>query len=619
MLALKEKTNHQSIFMLICLSILLILLGKWLFYRAGYDLNFMDEGYYLNWFKNAPNYHFSATSFGFIYRTIFVLLNENIVAFRYFNIAANLVLGLTLTYFFLLSANFNKLNANLYALLICASVSALLILIRQDVFLATPSYNTLTFQGAMIFCAGLFLLDQPKQNQHTQTFSAVLISIGGWLVFLGKPTSAVLLAPMFIFFLWLNHRALFSRVLCLTAVITVFLVLITSFIIDDGIVRFYTRYMQGLQVMKAYDAGYSTSLSDMFRLDIATLKISNHDLTHIAIASSLVSLIIYLSLQKHSSGFHFFVNFLAFIILASAFAILVGYMEPMFFYHEFYMLIFFGILIGVGAITFLHREHINQGTIRKIFPLILMPYILAFGTGNSYWHLSLSASFFWVLAATALLIQHKKFKESAAAINFYSATIFFFSVASLWISGYFPQAKMDAFNSDVYRPFLIHQKHQIQLTAPLAEYFERLVQESKRMGFQEGTPVIDMTGQYGLSVFILNGYPIGMPMLYGGQKGSNTVAKMALGSVSCEVIAKSWLIYEPRGYRKLSDQILEEFGLDLAKDYELSKMFRGLADKGNRFMSPSRQLVRKPNKQYLLKPKSDHKKIIDTCEKLRRG
>lgn len=76
---LTQKTDTFSILLFTFITVLVILLGDWLYIRAGYDLNFMDEGYYLNWFKNAPSYHFSVTSFGYIYRPFFLLLNENVV------------------------------------------------------------------------------------------------------------------------------------------------------------------------------------------------------------------------------------------------------------------------------------------------------------------------------------------------------------------------------------------------------------------------------------------------------------------------------------------------------------------------------------------------------------
>jgi hypothetical protein len=73
-------------------------------------------------------------------------------------------------------------------------------------------------------------------------------------------------------------------------------------------------------------------------------------------------------------------------------------------------------------------------------------------------------------------------------------------------------------------------------------YLHSLRQAAFSAGFSTGTPILDLTGRHPGTVFALGGAAPGLPWLIGGLPGSADMVRAALGRVSCQDLAKAWLL-----------------------------------------------------------------------------
>jgi hypothetical protein len=601
-----KNNKHYEKIIYISMTVLVIKLLAWLFNHSVFNLNFVDEAFYLNWFENGPLYQFSTSGFGFFYRPFYLLLDENLVYLRRLNLILNYLLGLILSIQIIKLYNI-KLDLHGYCLALAVSTAALLIVIRQDVLLQTPSYNTLTFQGACVFFLGLIQLN--KSGYININLAGFLIGLGGWMVFLGKPTSAFLVGLVFLFSLIFNKKNI-KEIIFFSVIYTSLFFILSAYLIDGSIEKFVERYKEGVYSLSLFDAGHKTNLIEMFRLDIEEINFTLSYVICLITTATLLAFFIYrLTINDWLSQAIKYP--LIITSLTCAYLVLYEIYQPLFFYHEFYMMINLSLLIGVCIGLSLAKVKLETNVIFLSICFTLMPYILAYGSGNNYWHLSSSASFFWVLAGFNLLAHLSNKYQNNGPVLIYVSLVISLATIFLWISAHFPKNKLN-FSSSDYFSYDINNSYQLNLAKPTAIYFSKLRYQAKKLGFKSETPIIDLTGQYGLSIFILDAKAIGLPVLYGGYNGSAKLAKYALDKVDCKTLAESWLLYEPTSYRKLPSQLLANYGLNINLDYEYSDMFRGVPSKGNPILHQGK-LIRTSNKQYLLKPKKPFLELYDSC------
>src|SRR5664279_2110705 len=125
----------------------LFLLG-WVILRCRSGFDFTDEGFYLNWISSPWNYQGSVSQFGFVYHPLYKLVGGDIVLLRQANVLILFALGWTLCLALLRSIfiQWDSIGASLRAGAIGAAlVAGAGSLSFFDLWLPTPSYNSLTF------------------------------------------------------------------------------------------------------------------------------------------------------------------------------------------------------------------------------------------------------------------------------------------------------------------------------------------------------------------------------------------------------------------------------------------------------------------------------------------
>jgi hypothetical protein len=108
----------------------------------------------------------------------------------------------------------------------------------------------------------------------------------------------------------------------------------------------------------------------------------------------------------------------------------------------------------------------------------------------------------------------------------------------------------------------------------VADFLNSLYASVQKNGFAPDTPVIDLTGKLPGVVFSIQGFLPKTPWLFSGYPGSNEYALQALNRLSCNELARSWVIIcTDQNYAGLYPNILYLAGLPNDALYSLAGIF----------------------------------------------
>ena len=176
------RARHAEYMLLALAAFAGIALLLWAGRLMGVGLDFSDDGYYLNVNRNPALYSYSVTQFGFLYNPIFQAVGWDVALFRQVGLA--LTSGLAAVLVALLT---RRTTASWPQAVLAGLVFAPVSLTLFYMWLPTPGYNSLGFQGLLL--AGIALLLTEGEGKATW-LGWVLLGVAGWIVFMAKPTSA---------------------------------------------------------------------------------------------------------------------------------------------------------------------------------------------------------------------------------------------------------------------------------------------------------------------------------------------------------------------------------------------------------------------------------------------
>lgn len=564
------KSNQNLIFknsqlIVAALSILgTFFILSWTLKYCAYGIDFTDEGFHLVWISNPFIYDFSITQFGFIYHPLYLLLKGDIVLLRQANILITFSLAwcLTHTFFTYLVPKTKKWSFTSHIAASGLAVSSLSTLIF---WLTTPNYNNLTLQALLITSIGLLLAS--KKITSKSIFGWLIIGLGGWLTFMAKPSSALILAVS-VFFYILISRKFSIRLLLLAIMSSLTLLLISAFFIDGSILKFTQRVQLGLEFVHNSNAGYS--LNQIFRLDKFLLTINDKLTIFIIFIMSFfgtygvrckkqIGLLISLSMS-----FMFFL-YTSYLTLRES--------QPIIDLGLFKGLLVYGLVFSSLLVWLLEeRGRIFKSTSLPKWPIaflfFIMPHIYAFGTNGNYWMIGGGAGIFWVLASITLLGPAiRKYASWSLIMPLVLATQTVTAVL-LHSGAERPYRQPQPLRLNKTRLVVSPQQSILILPIEYATYITTSKQTAQSSGFTPGTPIIDLTGLSPGLLFLLGAESIGQAWTIGAYPGSLQVAKAALSLTPCEKIATAWILLEPDGPRSISTEILTNLGAAFPEEYK---------------------------------------------------
>lgn len=564
--------------------------------NSGIDLT--DEGYYLNWINNPYIYKSSIFQFGFLYNPIFIFFDENISNLRRANIIINFLLSYCLISVLIKSLiKFQKIN--FYYLQTFIIGFSLFIFLPIHIY--TPGYNTLALQGLLITSVGVLFIEN-----HKKFFGCIFIGLGGWLVFMGKPSSAAALAVIMVLYLITKKNSIILILSCAT--VTLIFLLLSSIAIDGSPTLFIQRILLDLNHYQLLGSGHAFK---EIAKDLITIVAKPELQNKYAILSTIISMIAiililyfsyYIDVKKE------FNNYLYKIILISIIPILYfftfsSYGELFLIFERYQKLQIFSIFtfsffVALKSNKFNPLNTIKSLNLRLIILFLTLPIVYAFGSNVNLLKKSLDAGIFYLIASFIILIPYyQKNKNLNNLFIFLLCGLIIFSIHfnSLIQKPYRQLNSLDS-NENILE--IDNKGNTLKISAERKKYISKAKENAHQAGFLEGDFILDLTGKSPGLIYLLNAYSLGSPWMVGGAPGSFEYAKAKISLESCSKISNSWILYDNQS-RSISLDLLNIFGADLLLDYQEVASWQAKEFKG-------------AYEQKLFKPKQPNE-IIQKC------
>jgi hypothetical protein len=488
------------------------------------------------------------------------LVDGNIAWLRRVNFFITFVLACTLVYLVINNLiKFDKINK----IILCVLSSGIAISSFTNIYIQTPSYNNLTFQALLITSIGIVLIDVNKFNKNVASY--VIVGIGGWLTFMAKPSSAVGLAALVLMYIILSKQFQL-RFLLISAITAFTLFIISGYFIDGSITAYFERYFLSVKTQTALQGGHS--INKIFRID--ELNLSNKITLSIFIIFLISVYFIWLG-SKNNKINNFIYNISCFLILAIITTLSITNINWSPNYGDYQPYLFFGVVYACLFISniFIFKKKIKIYDIHwgLFFLFLVLPYISALGTNNNYWLNSGIASLFWLISGFVLIIPW------FCKLKLYQPMIFLVLLSQLITSIHIkeriekPYRYNQSLRLDDSR-IVINNNHQLILSKEFANYINDARYIAAQSGFTKEDAIIDLSGQSPGLLHLLGAKSIGTAWNIGGYKGSLDRAKARFNLVDCTDIANSWVLYEPKGPRSISADLLTSLGMNFSKQYK---------------------------------------------------
>lgn len=609
------------------------------FSRYGFD--FTDESFYLVWMSSPFNYSVSTTQFGFIYHPLYSIFGGDIAGLRQANIIIIFGLAWCVCDLFLkhLMPQSPELTYVCPAISAAIATSSLVVLVFGGMWLPTPSYNSLAFQGLLVIMIGLLLAE--KSTYWESSLGWMLIGLGGWLAFMAKPTTAATAGVAVILYLLLAGKLTLRM---LVAPLSFLLLLVVSaFAIDGSVISFVERNQGDLELGRLLQL--ELSFGHLWRLESFQLQSATTEIFWIAVLAAISGFLVSLLTIARSEIVVAMMQVLIFVVgLASIYyvydqsttpdrlqnlllgAVLIAAIPigiatltrsgfflsamqvltiiiSLAYYHRltdqaitFELMqdllqsaaLFAAIAIGFVALKPNAVQAIPFATWAWALPFVVFPYAYAFGTNNNYWVPIASAGLFFVLIALTVL-SHIAHRNEFPRLVLTLAIVVQVVSAALLVNGLkFPYRQPSQLHNNDYPVDFGKQGGHLLLTQSSGKYISAARDIAFRAGFARGNPMIDMTGRSPGMLHVLGANSVGSAWLIGGYPGSAQFVETALRSVRCDQFAEAWLLTEPKGPRAIPESVLVSSGANLLDDFEVAGVLESPDGYVQKILKPTR-------------------------------
>lgn len=586
----RSSPRHVDQVVLAASAVITVLVIGWILGYSRYGIDFTDEGYYLAWISNPFSYSASVTQFGFVYHPLFLLLGGDISGLRQANALITFTLACILANVFLAPAFPGVAHKGVrFVAAAGIAVASLVSLVFADLWLPTPSYNTLAFQALLLAAIGLLLSDETISRRSVAGWA--LTGIAGWLAFMAKPSTAVALGLAAGVYLLLSGKFRLHLLLVSLAGALALLAL-SAFAIDGSIGGFAERLRGGLELGEALGGGHT--FSRLVRLD--ALQLSGRGAGFLVAGSMVFFAAAYLIQSDRKKAVVAGTALSVALGLAAA-AVVFRVGGPIAGVGGFQGVLLWSvpiaaILVAAAAVGLKRMRRITRPQLAFALLMAIFPHVYAFGSNGNYWVVAARAGIFWLCAGLAVLFAIQANRLTRVVLSL-ALAVQLVSVMLIQSGMETPYRQPQALYLNDHAISIGGGSSELILHHGYASYFSELDRLADQAGFKRGTPVIDLTGQSPGALYGIGAKAIGQAWLIGGYPGSEKFVLKALGGASCADLGEAWVLLEPEGPRSIPSAVLESFGADLPGDFERVGSVPTAEGAGG---------YEKPRVQYLLKP-----------------
>jgi len=525
----------------------------WLTWALGAGFDITDEGFYLNSILHAKSYDGTTSQFGHLYHSFYFLFNTNLYAFRVAN--ALLIYASTMTLFMLcLKAFPAQAEYNNFSKLALSSLLSINCLAYLGIWQPTPNYNTLNIIALNVTASSMLWL----HIRPNSFIAALSIGFSGWLTFIAKPTTAICLALFVFIFLFMQQRKYFLRNIFIAGTTASILLLITALLIDGSMSPFIERLKIGIE------RGSTLLLS---KRSLSSLIWNGSIILPSLAAALLIAATIHLAARKINAQHSpltknlstattiAFGIFSATLILA-----LFGVIDLPLLTNKAQLILvpLIHLTVSFTLISLIRNtNNLKQGSL--IICILLTPYAYSSGTTNNYLITSTAVVHFFICAAILEVTRQTYFNNPKTAVYLIAGLSFTLTTLMLLQSAQSPYRQQAS---------IIQQKKSgelgygplssIKIAAQQKHYFNKLRLTLQSNGFEQTTPLIDLTGRSPGALYAIEALPIGAPWLIGGYPGSKERVQMDLGMANKETLKQAWILIESNNRRSITTDILND-------------------------------------------------------------
>lgn len=566
--------------------ILFPLLFLLLFYASsGFDIT--DESFYLLWASHPEEVLASVTQFGYYTGLLYSLSGEDIAIFR---ISGLLLLLVVVGFFSIelerywksLSRSFDhpRIRWQVVILLLIGSLA------YYNRWRLTPSYNWLALISVTLVGAGLLrtvtgnFKNLPQKKLRSLLPDALLVGIGGGLAFMAKPTTALFLAAVTLY--WLTSHPQHSRRIAFTGIafsIAILTLYLHATIFKGGIIPFYNTLSEGMAILKIIGPTYSIE-SILFRSLNDVIQAVTSSFFLLSTTFFYIPFIFLLAWWNNKQKQEALTRHILFIFLISCPIV------------TWFQLVKMGMWsyrgsIGVSGLTiiiilfslaivtrYIYRKVTKEiSTIplwrlaNLVFFLLMLTSAYAFGSGNNFILQTGGANIFLTASAAYIAFWIDQHLGQSILKNIVPAIISI-SILLVFLEGFnYPQRLPEKISAQTIESTFLTGQGSLYVDKTTAKYISELKSIALKADWKTGTSLIDLTGGSPGATFILGGKFIGRPWLSGGYSGSNTFAFTFLKMASDPIQQSAWILTAPKGSRKISNKILLDLGLNFPDGY----------------------------------------------------
>ncbi|WP_323100634.1 hypothetical protein [Intrasporangium sp. YIM S08009] len=563
-------------------------MAAWL---ATHGLDLTDEGLYLNAISHPADDRSTLLLFGFVYHPLYVMAGGDVVVMRWIGMGLSVLAMAALSWVAMGTkalVGHRPLRLPLRVAVSAGVGATALATVAQMPM--SPGYNSLTLQGLAAATAGL-VLAVTRHGIQRKT-GAVLVGLGGWLTFMGKPTTAAALAAIVIVtFLALPGRWRSSMWMAPVAAAAAGGLSLAVFSSGPG--DLVTVLSNGVATSQALGGHDSLIRRDPFLGQPTTLAL-------LVLAGALaVGAALVAARLDQRKGTHLRGTRAAALVLLLVLLGVLGVCARAIVWRWGQAPVTMALaasdaaanlLLGSGvAITavagalawaatrqprrragFLaHIDGSRRTHLTLVGALLCMPLAQAFGTNVNLWAAQGRAVSFWLLALSLLLVRHVSAPHTRLLWMTPSLVAVTLLIATLAASAAAPYRYAPAASATVETRVA---GGSIRLTSADHQAAADLTTLARRLGFDERTRVLDLTGDSPGSIFVLGARAVGQGWIIGGYRGSESAARLAIDNDRCNVQG-AYLLVSPSAPRAIPTRVLTEVGRALDRDYDAVGVF----------------------------------------------
>jgi len=544
----------------------------WVLRKADHGFDLSDECLYMVRLERPLEYPISWFLFGSVLSLPFALLRDDLVAFRQFNIVTTYGLSFVVAYA-LLGRWLRNFVCTMLIRLAVAAAFALPGLTVMTYWLMTPSYNSVNGVAFLLVCIAVF---SDAKTEYRQILAAVLIGIGGYLSFMAKPTSAAVLGVMVLVLVWGIERWCWKSLG--VAVGTAFSLLFVSMCwAAGGPISFILELRETLTVAKHPDYSFfrlirwnSPHLDSRWRITFAVASLS------------LLAFLRFVNRRWDGEFNTWPVKVLSCMLLSlGALGVVatwfdfqvvsVGFLEHRddgYGRKERYL---FLSLLSLAVFAAYFREMDRRRLAAACF-LFWLPYAFAFGTNINYWDKGATIAFFWVISFAVAISALPPRKHQVNYVILIASFLPLFCVLDLE-NAYTHPYRQESFSEAVMQPVTIGRgQTEILIAKETADLVELLRHEVNAAGFEEGMPVLDLSGQGLGLIYAIKGRNFPAAWSPAGTPWAEKILRQRLVRRRADELHDLWILKKENWEYSSPDAVLEELGLSMADFVEVVRI-----------------------------------------------